>query len=533
MFRVSAGQERHAEEGVVSKSYPRVIMPSDFSRAEACLERKIWRAACILRGNLDASDYRQVVLSLVFLKYLSERFTSCQEDLRRQGIDAVEGLAHYAAQRVAYIPEPARWEALQDRAGSASLGRALDRAFAAIEAVNPKLKGVFPHSFSRPELDQERLDKVFALFSDISLTAHGRQHDLLGRVYEYCLAQFAEQDGKHAGEYYTPACVVRTLVEVLQPFHGIVYDPACGSGGMFVQSAQFVASHRGASDSIGLYGQDSNPNAWKMARINLAIHGLEGHLGENSVDIFAHDLHPGLQADFILANPPFNQSDWGAERLRDDPRWQFGVPPAGNANFAWLQHMVSHLAPGGKIGMVLSNGSLSSQAVADSDIRRRLIEADLLEGIVLMPKQMFYSTQIPVSLWFLNRAKSQKQRYLFIDASRLGYKATRKLRRFSEADIGRIAAVFRAFQAGASPAEDGFCGTAGLAQLAAHHWILSPSLYMGQERRDGVAADCADAGHQREAARLAQELRQLLVEARKKDRELLLTLAEFAAESGL
>lgn len=405
--------------------------------ADIGFEQKIWDAACILRGNLDASEYKSVVLGLIFLKYISDRFTLKFEELKAEGDGFEEDIDEYTAENIFFVPQEARWSAIAANAHAPEIGTVIDTAMRAIERENKRLKDILPKNFARPELDKRRLGDVVDLFTNIKMAEHGSSKDLLGRTYEYCLSKFAEQEGKLAGEFYTPACVVKTLVEILEPFNGRVYDPCCGSGGMFVQSAKFVENHSGNINSLSIYGQDSNPTTWKMAQMNLAIRGIEANLGSYNADTFFEDCHPTLRADYIMANPPFNLSDWGADKLQDDPRWQFGLPPAGNANFAWLQHMIFHLAPNGKIGMVLANGSLSSQSGGEGQIRKNIIKADLVDCIVAMPPQLFYTTQIPVSLWFVTKNKKQKGKTLFIDARNMGTMVSRKLRELTDEDIAK------------------------------------------------------------------------------------------------
>ncbi|GHU95268.1 DNA methyltransferase [Deltaproteobacteria bacterium] len=385
----------------------------------------------------------------------------------------------------------------------------------AIEKENQRLKDILPKNFARPELDKRRLGDVVDLFTNIQMAEHGDSKDILGRAYEYCLARFAEQEGKRAGEFYTPACVVRTLVEVLKPYNGRVYDPCCGSGGMFVQSAKFVENHQGNINAISVWGQDSNPTTWKMCMMNLAIRGIEADLGKFNADTFFNDCHPTLTADFILANPPFNLSDWGADRLRDDVRWRFGVPPAGNANFAWLQHMIHHLSPSGKIGMVLANGSLSSQSGGEGEIRKRIVEADLVEGIIAMPPQLFYTTQIPVSLWFLNRNKAQKGKTLFIDARKMGTMITRKLREMTDADIAKIASAFDSFAAGTMEDVKGFCAAATTGEIAKQDFILTPGRYVGIEEQEGDGEPFEE-----KMARLTGELSTMFAKSRELEEEI-------------
>ena len=405
-------------------------------------EKQIWDAACVLRGNIDASEYKSVVLGLIFLKYISDRFEEKYQELVAEGDGFEEDIDEYTSEGIFFVPANARWSVIASKAHTPEIGTVIDDAMRAIEKENKRLKDILPKNFARPELDKRRLGDVVDLFTNIQMIEHGSEKDILGRTYEYCLSKFAEQEGKLAGEFYTPSCVVRTLVEVLQPYNGRVYDPACGSGGMFVQSAKFIERHSGNINNLSVYGQDSNPTTWKMAQMNLAIRGIEANLGEYNADTFFNDCHPTLRADFIMANPPFNLSDWGADRLKGDVRWKYGMPPAGNANFAWLQHMIHHLAPNGKIGMVLANGSLSSQSGGEGEIRQNIINADLVECIVAMPTQLFYTTQIPVSLWFLAKSKKQPGKTLFIDARKMGTMVTRKLRELTEEDIAKIADTY-------------------------------------------------------------------------------------------
>lgn len=362
---------------------------SETVTANIGFEKQIWDAACILRGNMDAAEYKQVVLGLIFLKYISDKFDAKYKELITEGDGFEEDRDEYTADSVFFVPPEARWTAIAANAHTPEIGKLIDDAMVLIEKENQKLKGILPKNFARPELDKRRLGDVVDLFTNIQMIEHGDTRDILGRAYEYCLAKFAEQEGKLAGEFYTPACVVQTLVAILQPYKGRVYDPCCGSGGMFVQSAEFVKNHQGNINNISVYGQDSNPTTWKMAQMNLAIRGIEANLGSYNADTFFNDCHTTLKADFIMANPPFNLSDWGADKLKDDVRWKYGLPPAGNANFAWLQHMIHHLAPEGKMGMVLANGSLSSQSGGEGDIRRNIVNDDLVSCIVAMPPPAF------------------------------------------------------------------------------------------------------------------------------------------------
>ena len=459
-------------------------MANEKTTANIGFEKEIWEAACVLRGNIDASEYKSVVLGLIFLKYISDRFEQKYEELKAEGEGFEEDIDEYTSEGIFFVPQGARWKDIAAAAHTPEIGVAIDNAMRSIEKNNKRLKDILPKNFARPELDKRRLGDVVDLFTNIKMHEHGDEKDILGRTYEYCLSKFAEQEGKLAGEFYTPSCVVRTLVEVLQPFHGRVYDPCCGSGGMFVQSAKFVESHSGNINDISVYGQDSNPTTWKMAQMNLAIRGIDADLGQYNADTFFNDCHPTLRADYIMANPPFNLSDWGADKLQDDVRWKYGIPPAGNANFAWMQHMIYHLAPNGKIGMVLANGSLSSQSGGEGEIRKNIVNADLVDCIVAMPPQLFYTTQIPVSLWFLSKNKTQKGKTLFIDARKMGTMVTRKLREFTDDDIKKIADTYKAFADGTLEDVKGFCAVAGTDEIAKQDYILTPGRYVGIEEQE-------------------------------------------------
>ena len=418
---------------------------SEKNTADIGFEKQIWNAACVLRGNMDASEYKGVVLGLIFLKYISDRFEDKYNQLVADGDGFEEDRDENTSEGIFFVPAGARWSDVSAKAHDPEIGQVIDDAMLAIEKENARLKDILPKNFARPELDKRRLGEVVDLFTNIKMIEHGSEKDILGRTYEYCLSMFAEQEGKRGGELFTPSCVVRTLVEVLQPFKGRVYDPCCGSGGMFVQSAKFVENHSGNINDISIYGQDSNPTTWKLAQMNLAIRGIEPDLGKYAADTFLDDQHPTMRADYIMANPPFNLSNWGAEQLKDDVRWQYGMPPASNANFAWLQHMIYHLAPGGRMGMVLANGSLSSQSGGEGDIRKNIVNADLVDCIIAMPTQLFYTTQIPVSLWFISKRKKQAGKTLFIDARKMGDMVSRKLRELTDEDIKKIADTYNAY----------------------------------------------------------------------------------------
>lgn len=457
---------------------------ADKNTAAIGFEKQIWDAACVLRGNLDASEYKSVVLGLIFLKYISDRFDDKYRTLVEEGDGFEEDIDEYTSEGIFFVPARARWREIAAKAHSPEIGTVIDDAMRAIEKENKRLKDILPKNFARPELDKRRLGDVVDLFTNIQMIEHGSEKDILGRTYEYCLSMFAEQEGKRGGEFFTPSCVVRTLVEILKPFKGRVYDPCCGSGGMFVQSARFVENHSGNISNISIYGQDSNPTTWKMAQMNLAIRGIEPDLGAYAADTFLDDRHPTLRADYIMANPPFNLSDWGADKLKDDVRFQYGMPPAGNANFAWLQHMIYHLAPTGRIGMVLANGSLSSQSGGEGDIRKNIVNADLVECIIAMPTQLFYTTQIPVSLWFLNKQKKQTGKTLFIDARRMGTMVSRKLRELTDEDIQKLADTYSTFVDRTLEDEKGYCAVAETAEIEKQDYILTPGRYVGIEEQE-------------------------------------------------
>ncbi|HOC51321.1 MAG TPA: class I SAM-dependent DNA methyltransferase [Verrucomicrobiota bacterium] len=488
-------------------------------------ECKLWRAADAMRSNMDAAEYKHVVLGLIFLKYISDAFEEQHAKLdadRAKGADP-EDRDEYIAQNIFWVPREARWSNLKANAKQPAIGKVVDDAMLAIERDNPSLKGVLPKDYSHPRLDKQRLGQLIDLIGNIGLgDKANRSKDILGRVYEYFLSQFASAEGKKGGQFYTPRCVVGVLVEMLAPYKGRVYDPACGSGGMFVQSEKFVEAHGGKIGDISIYGQESNHTTWRLAKMNLAIRGIDGNLGKEHADSFHRDLHPDLKADYVIANPPFNDSDWGGERLKDDKRWKYGIPPAGNANFAWVQHFIHHLAPTGLAGFVLANGSMSSNQSGEGEIRKNIIEADLVDCMVAMPGQLFYSTQIPVCLWFIARNKSNGQfrkrtgQTLFIDARKLGTMIDRVHRELTEEDIQRIADTYHAWRGDKSAGnyEDipGFCKSATLDDIRHHNHILTPGRYVG-------AAEVEDDGEpfEEKMARLTTALREQSAQAEKLD----------------
>ncbi|MBE7499227.1 MAG: SAM-dependent DNA methyltransferase [Verrucomicrobiales bacterium] len=464
------------------------------SGAHLGFEAKLWLAADKLRNNMDAAEYKHVVLGLIFLKYISDTFEEHRAKLVAGRGDYAganpEDKDEYRAENVFWVPKEARWSHLQASAKQPAIGKFVDDAMVAIERDNPRLKGVLPKDYARPVLDKHRLGELIDLIGTIGLGAkENRAKDILGRVYEYFLAQFASAEGKKGGQFYTPTCIVRLLVEMLAPYKGRVYDPCCGSGGMFVQSEKFVEAHGGRLGDISIYGQESNATTRRLALMNLAIRGIEADFGPEHADTFRRDLHPDLRADYVLANPPFNDSDW--YRKDDDVRCQFGVPPKGNANFAWVQHFIHHLAPQGMAGFVLANGSMSSNQSGEGDIRRALIEADLVDCMVALPGQLFYSTQIPVCLWFLAKDKHEGKRRdrrrqtLFIDARKLGTLIDRVHRELTDADLVRIVGTYHAWRGdqGAGKYKDtaGFCKSATAAEIAAHGHVLTPGRYVGAE----------------------------------------------------
>ena len=466
-------------------------------------ETKMWQAADELRGQVDAAEYKHVVLGLVFLKYISDAFGEHHAKLLNEHPDEAEDRDAYRAEGVFWVPKEARWSNLQANAKQPTIGKIVDDAMDAIERDNASLKGVLPKDYARPTLDKVVLGRLIDLVGTIGLgDKENRSKDVLGRVYEYFLGQFASAEGKKGGEFYTPRCVVRLLVEMIEPFKGRVYDPCCGSAGMFVQSEEFIKEHGGNLGDISIYGQESNPTTWKLAKMNLAIRGIEANLGPHNADTFRNDLHKDLKADFILANPPFNMSTWGGEGLRDDVRWKFGVPPSRNANYAWIQHMIHHLAPSGVAGFVMANGSLSAEN-REGEIRRAILQADLVDCIIALPERLFYATMIQACLWFLSRDKSDERlgdrrgRILFIDARKLGRRVDRVHNELSTEEIAKIAKIYHAWRGEKDSGEyadiAGFCKSATLKEVESHGSVLAPGRYVGTaddaEARDGEPFD--------------------------------------------
>ncbi len=455
------------------------------NKADVGFESELWSAADVLRGSMDASEYKHVILGLIFLKYISDSFEAKRAELLEDPYADPDDKDEYISENIFFVPEGARWDIIKSSAHTNSVGTAIDSAMEQIEKENPKLKGVLPKNYARPEMDQRRLGEVVDLFTNIKMHEHGNEKDILGRTYEYCLQKFASQEGKNAGEFYTPSSVVRTLVEVLKPYHGRVYDPCCGSGGMFVQSAKFIENHGGHLNDISVFGQESNPTTWKLAQMNLAIRGIDANLGPHNADTFLEDLHPHEKMDFVMANPPFNDKSWWHKSLEDDPRWAYGTPPESNANFAWMEHMISHLNRNGKIGMVLANGALSTQTKGEGEIRKNIIEADLVDCIVALPEKLFYSTGIPVSLWFLSKNKKQKGKTLFIDAKDMGTMVSRKLREFTDDDVKKIGELYQKYEDGELENSSGHWAVVGTEEIAKQDYILTPGRYVGIEEDEG------------------------------------------------
>lgn len=510
---------------------------------EKSIEDRIWESANKLRGNLTASEYQNVVLGLVFLKYISDCFEKRYDELVAEGDGFEEDRDEYTAEHVFWVPQDARWQNIASMAHDPHIGQVIDHALEEIGKENPRLKKVLPSNYSRPEIDKIRLGEVVEIFDNMDMHAQGEGIDLFGRVYEYCLQNFAAETQSSGGEFYTPSCIVRTIVEVLQPFEGRVYDPACGSGGMFVQSAKFVQQHQGNLRNVTIYGQEFNANTWKMAHMNLAIRGLEADLGDSWGDTFGDDKHATKKFDFIMANPPFNMSEWGASRLADDVRWKYGVPPEGNANYAWIQHMVHHLSPAGRVGLVLANGSLTTTTGGEAQIRKRLIEADLVEGIVAMPNQLFYNVSIPVCVWFFNRKKKNPGKVLFIDAREMGMMVDRTHKELSDdfvrydsvkkenkpwvnipaekCDVQRIAATFRAYENGILEDTKGFCKVVSIEAIEKEDWVLTPARYVGI-----ADEELETEPYEKKMTRLTNELRELFTESHQLENDIRNKLTE-------
>ncbi|EFW82706.1 type I restriction-modification system subunit M [Pseudomonas savastanoi] len=498
-----------AEDEPEKKKPGRKASISSTSSTLQDLEKTLWATADKLRANMDAAEYKHIVLGLIFLKYISDSFAGRRAELKRRFADAsddyylgnddsnllageLEERDYYKEVNVFWVPEAARWEALRAAAKQADIGKRIDEALAAIEAENQQLKNILDKRYARAQLPDGKLGELVDMISIIGFGDNAHQaRDLLGQVYEYFLGQFASAEGKRGGQFYTPASIVKTLVAVLNPHQGKVYDPCCGSGGMFVQSEKFIEAHGGKLGDVSIYGQESNPTTWRLAAMNLAIRGIDFNLGKEPADSFVRNQHSDLRADFVLANPPFNVSDWWHGSLEDDPRWVYGTPPPGNANYAWLQHMLFHLKSTGRAGIVMANGSMSSSQNSEGDIRRAMIEADVVEVMVALPGQLFFNTQIPACLWFLAKQKNKRPgEVLFIDARKLGRNVSRVQIELRDSDIERIAQTVANWRGvpldvGGEISEyadiPGFCCSVPLAEIAGHGHVLTPGRYVGAE----------------------------------------------------
>ena len=478
-------------------------MPKDNPSPSENFEKQLFKAADKLRKNIDAAEYKHVVLGLIFLKYISDSFEEMHQKLQKgegeyAGADP-EDPDEYQGENIFWVPSNARWSHLHARAKLPSIGEDIDAAMEAIEKDNATLKGILPKVYAKPNLDKAALGGLIDLISDIAIGSEAsKAKDILGRVYEYFLGEFASAEGKKGGQFYTPKSIVKILVEMIAPYKGRVYDPCCGSSGMFVMSEKFIMEHSGNINDISVFGQESNQTTYRLSRMNLAIRGIDSsQIKWNSEGSFLKDAHPDLKADYIIANPPFNQSDWGQEILQNDPRWQYGMPPAGNANYAWIQHMIYHLAPKGVMGLVLSNGSLSSQSSGEGEIRQNIVKADIVDCIVALPKQLFYNTGIPACLWFISKKRHEMNgdrkrsgEVLFIDASDLGYMADRTHREFDDNDIEKITNTYHNWRKTDGSYEDkkGFCKSATFEEIEKHGFVLTPGRYVGipDEADDGI-----------------------------------------------
>ena len=493
-------------------------------------EQKLWKAADKLRNNLDAAEYKHIVLGLIFLKYISDAFKEAYDEIIKDSGDP-EDVDEYKAKNVFWVPPDARWDYLQKNAKQPTIGKIVDDAMDAIERDNSSLKGVLPKDYARPALDKSRLGELIDLVGSIPLgDRKSRSKDVLGRVYEYFLGQFANAEGKKGGQFYTPRCIVKLLVEMIEPYKGRVLDPCCGSGGMFIQSEKFVESHSGRINDISLYGQESNPTTWRLCKMNLAIRGIDSSFIKwNNEGSFLNDEHRDLKADFVLANPPFNDSDWSGEQLRNDIRWKYGVPPTGNANFAWVQHFIHHLTPSGIVGFVLANGSMSSNTSNEGEIRKEIVKADLVDCMVALPPQLFYNTMIPACLWFVTRNKSnhgKRERsgeILFIDARNMGQMLDRRHKELTDEDVRKISDTYHAWRGEEKSGkyEDtlGFCKSATLADIEKNNFILTPGRYVGipEEEDDGEPFE-------EKMKRLTKELKEQMEEGKKLDEEIKVNL---------
>lgn len=499
---------------------------SNNNGANLGFEQKLWQAADKMRNNMDAAEYKHIVLGLIFLKYISDVFKEVYNELKNdpEKLSEPEDKDEYKSRNIFWVPSKARWDYLQKNAKQPIIGKFVDDAMDAIERDNPSLKGVLPKNYAREALDKQRLGELIDLIGTIGLgDSESKSKDILGRVYEYFLGQFADAEGKKGGQFYTPRSIVKLLVEMLEPYKGRVFDPCCGSGGMFVQSERFVKEHRGKINDLSIYGQESNQTTWRLCKMNLAIRGIDSNIQWNNEGSFLHDAHKDLKADFILANPPFNDSDWKGELLRNDGRWKFGAPPAGNANFAWVQHFIHHLAPAGIAGFVLANGSMSSNTSGEGEIRKNIIEADIVDCMVALPSQLFYNTMIPACLWFIARDKSnhkfrnRKGKVLFIDARKMGILIDRRHRELTDEEIKKISSTYHAWRGEGGKYSDilGFCKSAKLDEIRKHDHILTPGRYVGAEEEEEDTEL-----FEQKMKRLTAELAKQMQEGKKLDEEI-------------
>lgn len=503
---------------------------------ELSIEDKLWQTADALRGSMDASEYRNVVLGLIFLKYVSDSFEEKRSEILKSDFpEDAEDPDMYLSENIFWVPKEARWSVIKNEAKTPQIGEIIDKAMEAIERENDAMKGVLSKNYASPDLDKSRLGQVVDLISQIDVGSKDAQGtDVLGRVYEYFLQQFASKEGKHGGEFYTPRSIVRTLVEMIEPYKGRIYDPAAGSGGMFVQSEEFIKEHQGIISDLSVYGQEYNPTTWKLAKMNLAIRGIDNDFGSHQADTFTNDLHKGMRFDYILANPPFNVKNWNGEKLREDSRWKYGVPPVNNANYAWIEHIISKLAPDGKAGFVLANGALSTSNKEELAIRKAIIEDDKIDAIVAMPEKMFYSTGIPVSLWFVDMNKEsadERKRTgetLFIDARNMGEMADRTHREFSKEDIQKIADTYHSYR-GTTENEykdvAGYSKVATIDEIAKNDYVLTPGRYVGlaEKKDDGEPYEV-------KMKRLTSELKEQFEESNKLEDKIKDVLKELGYE---
>ena len=492
------------------------------NNSEIGFEQEIWQAAEELRGSMDASEYKHVVLGLIFLKYISDKFEERHQELIDEGEGFEEDKDFYEEKNIFYVPPEARWNVISKHAHKEDNGITIDNAMRSIEKENSTLKDVLPKTFSSNDLDKQKLGAVIDIFTNIKMANKGDKKDIFGRTYEYCLRKFAEEEGNNGSKLYTPSSIAKTIVEILEPYEDRIYDPCCGSGGMFVQSQKFIENRKGNINNISIYGQESNSTTWKIAKMNLAIRTIEANLGKHNADTFLNDLHPTLKADYIMANPPSN-SEWEKKQLEEDQRWKYGIPSKGNANFAWIQHMIYHLTSNGKIGLVLANGSLTSRTNNEDKIRQAIIEDDLVEGIIALPNNLI--NNMSACLWFLTKKKKQKGKTLFIDARELGTMVSRKLRELTEEDIQQLAQTYHQYQEGTLEEEKGYSKIATLDDIKEQGYNLTPGRYVGfkPEEDDGIPFE-------EKMKTLTTELKKLFEESHKQEEEIRKILKELCCD---